>query len=169
MRQWSVRAANLKRKLRTNPYTLPLWKASGRRSATWSTFSRLAKSNSVTVSIRFAWLAEARDIRCGTAIPSSHLFWRTFIICGGRFNDIPILTISPLIEEMTEGWYAEASMDVETGSAASSTTRRPKAKARPRQPTGVALAPGVGSGSGDGSLQMPLGGGASANDRGSLM
>ena len=26
-------------------------------------------------------------------------------------------------------------MDVETGSAASSTTRRPKAKARPRQPT----------------------------------
>ena len=30
---------------------------------------------------------------------------------------------------------AEASMDVETGSAASSTTRRPKAKARPRQPT----------------------------------
>ena len=30
---------------------------------------------------------------------------------------------------------ADASMDVETGSAASSTTRRPKAKARPRQPT----------------------------------
>ena len=30
---------------------------------------------------------------------------------------------------------ADVSMDVETGSAASSTTRRPKAKARPRQPT----------------------------------
>ena len=33
---------------------------------------------------------------------------------------------------------ADVSMDVETGSAASSTTRRPKAKARPRQPTVMA-------------------------------
>ena len=33
---------------------------------------------------------------------------------------------------------ADVSMDVETGSAASSTTRRPKAKARPRQPTVLA-------------------------------
>ena len=48
-------------------------------------------------------LAEVRDILCGTVIPSSRLFWRTFSICGGRFNNIPILTISASIEQTTEG------------------------------------------------------------------
>ena len=32
------------------------------------------------------------------------VFGRTFSICGGRFNNIPILTISASIEQTTEGW-----------------------------------------------------------------
>ena len=131
MRQWSVRAANLRRKSKTNPSTPPFLKASGRRLATWSTFSRLAKSNSVIVSIRFTWLAEVRDILCGAVIPSSRLFWRTFSlqhmwwaiqqyphphhITFDRADDGRVINVSQRPAD------AEASMDVETGSAASST------------------------------------------------
>ena len=95
------------------------------------------------VSIRFAWLAEARDIRCGTAIPEfapvlenlHHMWWaiqrypHPHHITFDRGDDGRVVNVSQRPAD------AEASMDVETGSAASSTTRRPKAKARPRQPT----------------------------------